>query len=370
MANYEFNLEGTRHTVYQNRAGAERDLLESGGIGCELGVMRGTHAEQLLRIANPKKLYLVDPWEGQNARYQNVVARFSGDSRVVILRCTAQEAMGRIPETLDWIFHDTAQYWPTAYTDLMPCFKKLAVEGLLFYDWCTKDRRKSLGKHMKDVKCYEHLALAQESTTVVLRRRDIKTLWPTRQEMTQSLFGTGTRGAEVGVLGGNHARGIVDTCMPSKMYMIDLWDGERIDYRIIGKTIPSSVSLAGDVSGKTIGDMLYESVRSKFSEEVAAGSVEMIRGDSVSAARAIKPESLDWVYIDAAHDHDGVARDLEAYYPKVKRGGVIAGHDFTYRVSRGGVVSAVFAFMKDHSDLSFIGLSNDRSAPSFALRRA
>lgn len=38
--------------------------------------------------------------------------------------------------------------------------------------------------------------------------------------------------------------------------------------------------------------------------------------------------SLDFVFIDAAHDYDSVVKDINAWLPKVKKGGVIAGHDY------------------------------------------
>ena len=39
-------------------------------------------------------------------------------------------------------------------------------------------------------------------------------------------------------------------------------------------------------------------------------------------------QSLDFVYIDARHDYDGCLEDIVAWYPKLKKGGLIAGHDF------------------------------------------
>jgi predicted O-methyltransferase YrrM len=37
--------------------------------------------------------------------------------------------------------------------------------------------------------------------------------------------------------------------------------------------------------------------------------------------------SLDMVYIDACHRYDDVLSDLERWWPKVKPGGILAGHD-------------------------------------------
>ena len=34
------------------------------------------------------------------------------------------------------------------------------------------------------------------------------------------------------------------------------------------------------------------------------------------------------LYIDGAHDYDSVLQDIELYYPKIKSGGLICGHDY------------------------------------------
>lgn len=38
--------------------------------------------------------------------------------------------------------------------------------------------------------------------------------------------------------------------------------------------------------------------------------------------------SLDFVFIDANHEYSAIAADIDAWLPKVKKGGIIAGHDF------------------------------------------
>jgi predicted O-methyltransferase YrrM len=38
--------------------------------------------------------------------------------------------------------------------------------------------------------------------------------------------------------------------------------------------------------------------------------------------------TIDFIYIDAEHTYESVKRDLELYLPKLKKGGIIGGHDY------------------------------------------
>jgi predicted O-methyltransferase YrrM len=50
--------------------------------------------------------------------------------------------------------------------------------------------------------------------------------------------------------------------------------------------------------------------------------------ESIQAARLFEDNSIDFVFIDADHDYNAVKADILAWYPKVKKGGIIAGHDY------------------------------------------
>ena len=60
------------------------------------------------------------------------------------------------------------------------------------------------------------------------------------------------------------------------------------------------------------------------------GRFNPIRMSSVEAASLYEDNTLDFVFIDGAHDYDSVMADVAAWFPKVKSGGVIAGHDLPY----------------------------------------
>jgi len=40
------------------------------------------------------------------------------------------------------------------------------------------------------------------------------------------------------------------------------------------------------------------------------------------------PDGIDFLYIDGLHTKEQVAMELDLYYPKMKTGGIIAGHDY------------------------------------------
>jgi hypothetical protein len=57
-------------------------------------------------------------------------------------------------------------------------------------------------------------------------------------------------------------------------------------------------------------------------------NIDIIVDFSVEAAKQFEDGYFDFVYIDADHSYKGVTEDLEAWYPKVRKGGMIAGHDY------------------------------------------
>lgn len=56
--------------------------------------------------------------------------------------------------------------------------------------------------------------------------------------------------------------------------------------------------------------------------------VNPVREESTAAAKLYEDESIDIVFIDASHEYDHIKNDIAAWYPKVKSGGIISGHDY------------------------------------------
>lgn len=51
---------------------------------------------------------------------------------------------------------------------------------------------------------------------------------------------------------------------------------------------------------------------------------------SIKAAKLFEDKSLDFVFIDGSHTYEAVTEDLAAWFPKIKQGGVMTGHDFDF----------------------------------------
>lgn len=82
------------------------------------------------------------------------------------------------------------------------------------------------------------------------------------------------------------------------------------------------------------GEPLFDAVAAQH-----PGIITKLKLDSVLAARRFADASLDFVYIDANHEYNHVRRDILSWRPKVKMGGVLAGHDYSWRWP--GVLQAV-----------------------------
>jgi len=81
---------------------------------------------------------------------------------------------------------------------------------------------------------------------------------------------------------------------------------------------------------------------------------EFWRTTSLQAATMTSDASMDFIYLDARHDYEAVMDDLRAWYPKLRPGGVFAGHDYVDGdLPEGvfGVRSAVDDFYGGHNDV-------------------
>lgn len=166
-------------------------------------------------------------------------------------------------------------------------------------------------------------------------RRTIRFV-PARNEIPALLNQRGLIGvgAEVGVKQARYSDLLLSRWRGSRLLSIDPW-------------------LAADpdeyVDGSNVSQPEFESYYAQARERLARhGQRSTIwRLTSLAAAARVPDRSLDFVYIDARHDYASVMEDLAAWFPKVRPGGIFAGHDYVDGVYRGtvfGVKRAVDEF--------------------------
>lgn len=61
---------------------------------------------------------------------------------------------------------------------------------------------------------------------------------------------------------------------------------------------------------------------------VHAPKLAFLRMFSSQAVQFLPDDSVDYIYVDARHDYCGVTEDLTLYWPKLRVGGILAGHDY------------------------------------------
>lgn len=134
---------------------------------------------------------------------------------------------------------------------------------------------------------------------------------------------------EVGVWEGEHAWIIYHCLAPSALFLVDA-------FKDMNKHV--GIYSADDEDA-------YNWVREIFKN---APEVEVIKNTSVNAAKMFQDKSIDYIYIDAAHDHDNALIDMNAWWPKVTDIGALCGHD----AGSEGVFGALTEFNKPGLEIS------------------
>jgi len=111
--------------------------------------------------------------------------------------------------------------------------------------------------------------------------------------------------AEIGVRRGYNAENMFNELKPRLMVLVDFWDGSIKDTH--------SINFA-----------------ETWHRLHGRRNIIFVKAISSDAANLIDQRiSFDFVYLDASHDKKNVLQDINSWLPKVKVGGILAGHDYT-----------------------------------------
>ena len=156
------------------------------------------------------------------------------------------------------------------------------------------------------------------------------------------------RCAEVGVARGEFA-GEILAMQPAALLLVDPWRHQDDD---VYPDDPCNVS-------NPRFEAWYEEVRSTLGR---SERVTIARETSLEAAARVAPGTLDFVYIDAIHTEAAVGADMRAWWPTLRPGGWLTGHDYQMESVR----RAVAAFCAEAGvALGFVTLDE---LPSWAIQ--
>jgi predicted O-methyltransferase YrrM len=161
-----------------------------------------------------------------------------------------------------------------------------------------------------------------------------------RLEMAEIFGEAGFKlGAEIGVNTGKFSLHLLQCMKDGKLILVDPWS-------------------AYDNCSDRRAECHYQATI----ERLSGFNIEAKRMTSMQAVKDIEDESLDFVYIDGLHDFNNAAMDIISWVPKVKKGGIVSGHDY-YHGPDFGVVQAVDSYTKcNHIDTWYI---TREGVPSF-----
>lgn len=120
-----------------------------------------------------------------------------------------------------------------------------------------------------------------------------------------------------------------------KFYTIDTFQGDS------GSTDKKEVEAYKKVNVSKMLDEFIENTKH------LPEKLNVLINNSDLCAKMFEDNSVDTIFIDAGHSYEAVLADLKAWYPKMKNGSTMAGHDYN---SWEGVKKAVLEFFGKEPD--------------------
>ena len=137
---------------------------------------------------------------------------------------------------------------------------------------------------------------------------------------------------ELGVWRGEFAEQNLKIWRGNMYVLVDLWtpsdcvNGNR-SHCVYGGNLSDS-----GVAERSF-DKMVTGLRMKRTRKAPDGSdrYRMLQSSTTDAARHFADGTFDWIYLDATHTYAEAKRDLATWYPKVKVGGLVSGHDYQFQ---------------------------------------
>jgi hypothetical protein len=129
------------------------------------------------------------------------------------------------------------------------------------------------------------------------------------------------KGAELGVYNGVNFKYLIENCPKLTLIGIDLYEPQP-ENSGPEKWTPGE-------NGHRWDHNSYYSDMKKFCSKYPKRAF-IIKDYTTNAANLYEDKYFDFVFIDADHGYEGCLRDIKAWEPKVKGGGIVFGHDIHF----------------------------------------
>ena len=161
--------------------------------------------------------------------------------------------------------------------------------------------------------------------------REDEEVWPDVKSIIHciNLHGDNLVGAEIGVHVGESFLTLLQNCPNiSKLYGVDPYvpyvdylkeEGQSFDPMVVDEKEIEYIKLVS-----------YH--RQKFSGH--KDKIVFYEMDSIEASKKVEDKSLDFIFIDSYCSFEQAKDDIKVWYPKVKDGGIFAGHDWNMPLVR------------------------------------
>lgn len=158
------------------------------------------------------------------------------------------------------------------------------------------------------------------------------------------------RGVEIGVCQGAYSEFLLSNTKLDILYSIDPWNPDEEEVKGAFKRCDINC-------GKQ--EKRYEETRARLAK--FGQRSQIIRKTSHDSHDAFKDGSLDFIYLDGSHRFTGFSLDMMQWYPKLREGGLFAGHDYWYKY-RCEVIPVVCGFAIEHKQFFYLTLE-ERKRP-------
>lgn len=163
-------------------------------------------------------------------------------------------------------------------------------------------------------------------------------------------------GVEVGVLNGDNANTLLSGWNCKALYLVDPF-GMFPDSRYVDRCAEADMIAA------------LRNTTAVSNRHFPRGPILTVTSEK--ASKMFDDNSLDFVYLDAQHHKAAVEEDISYWWPKIKEGGIMAGHDYKNDIRPGVFICEVKDVVDEFCAKHGLDLAvTSEDVPSWIVRKS